>query len=77
MLACVVKVYQFSSWLLINACITACLLQAPPEGPTGGECPAGGYCPEGAKTPQSCPVGTFRKSKGASSAADCQPCIAG
>ena len=51
--------------------------KAPTDGPTGGPCPAGGYCPEGAKTPQSCPIGTYRKSEGASSPEDCQPCDAG
>ena len=54
-----------------------CIIQAPPDGPTGGLCPAGGYCPEGAKIPQSCPMGTYRGSEGASSAEDCQACDPG
>ncbi len=63
--------------LTILSFVVFIISQAPPEGPTGGLCPAGGYCPEGAKTAQSCPVKTYRKSKGASSAEDCQACDPG
>ena len=37
------------------------LLQAPPDGTTGGVCPKGGFCPRGCTYPSPCADGGSRK----------------
>lgn len=43
----------------------------------GYDCPPGHYCLRGDSRPRKCPAGSFRATGGATSAADCDRCIAG